>query len=108
MNDLTKKEKTIVPPIIVTVKRITSNKGKHMIDTRLDFITKIDPAKIEMMTALRKKFVDLEKEMRKFEDLDWHDDNVQAAMHSLSMTTTHLGTSCMYAIKTLCLIGELK
>ena len=79
-----------------------------MLDIRLDFIKKIDPANIEMMTILRNKFIDLDNEMKDFEEFGCHDDNVQAAMRSLSIARTHLETSCMHAIKALCLIGEVK
>ena len=79
-----------------------------MLDIRLDFISKIDPVNIEMMTILRRKFIDLDNEMKDFEELGCPEENVQAAMRALSIARTHLETACQYAIKSLCLIGEVK
>ena len=79
-----------------------------MQDIRLDFISDIRPEMIKAMTVVRRMFLDLDSELQCFDEFNCHEENVGAAMRSVSIARTHIETSLQYAIKALCLIGENK
>lgn len=76
-------------------------------DNRLDFISKIEPNGIELMTAIRKAYIDLDNVLRHFTGN--HANPLDAAANrTLALARTHLETSLQFAIKTLCLQYEIK
>lgn len=77
-----------------------------MQDIRLDFISNIDPEYITAMTTLRKEFIKLDNKLGQLGDIDdAKKDNVQRC---LSIARTNIETALQYAIKALCLCGEIK
>lgn len=76
-----------------------------MLDIRLDFIDKIQPGAIEKMTHLRQMFIELDGII--CIQADKMKDN-PAGQRAASLARTHLEISLQYAIKTLCLLGEIK
>lgn len=74
-----------------------------MLDNRLDFITNIEETSINQMTSLRAKFIELDQELQNL-GLDPYLDSTSG--RTLAISRTNLETSLMYAIKTLCLLGE--
>jgi hypothetical protein len=77
-----------------------------MIDTRLDFISKIDPHFIDAMTEIRQKFIELDDELKRFEH--YNNFSTSGAARTLAIARTNIETACQYAIKSLCLCGEVK
>lgn len=73
------------------------------LDIRLDFINKINPEFINKMTEIRNKFIVLDNELRKIND-EMNGDS--AGLRAIALARTHIETSCMYAIKSLCIAGE--
>lgn len=74
---------------------------------RLDFISNIDPVGIDLMTEIRKAYMQLDEVIRHFSDnsvkpLD------TAGNRTLALARTNLEISLQYAIKTLCLQYEIK
>ena len=61
-----------------------------------------------MLTSIRKKFIALDEELRNFDELGCHEDNFNQAMRCVAIARTNIETACQYAIKSLCLIGEVK
>jgi len=74
-----------------------------MLDNRLDFITNIEQTFINQMSAIRAKFIELDQELQAM-GLDPFLDSTSS--RTLAISRTNLETSLMYAIKTLCLLGE--
>lgn len=79
-----------------------------MHDIRLDFINNIRHEMIEAMTVIRKMYIELDSELQCVDDVVCDDENKQAALRCVSIARTHLETSLQYAIKSLCLVGEIK
>ena len=77
-----------------------------MIDNRLDSINKIEPIYIDRMTELRKKFIELDREL----GLMAEEDTVTGAslFRAISLSRTHIEIALQFAIKSLCLMGEIK
>lgn len=75
-------------------------------DNKLDFITNIDPEYVDMMNNLRKEFIGLDVRIRLLGSLD--DSKKEGAARCLSIARTNLESACMYAIKSLCIMGENK
>lgn len=73
------------------------------LDIRLDFITNIEPSVINEMTALRAQFILLDEKLQKISD-DMNGDS--AGLRAIALARTHIEQSCMYAIKSLCILGE--
>lgn len=76
-------------------------------NNRLDFISNIEPTGIEIMSDIRKSYIQLDEILKHFavnpiKLLD------AAGQRSLSLARTNLETSLQYAIKTLCLQYEVK
>lgn len=79
----------------------------NVLDIRLDFITKIDPAYIEKMTEIRKGFIALDELLKSLagEALAKND---AAAGRTVALARTANESACQSAIKSLCILGELK
>lgn len=75
-------------------------------DNRLDFISNIEPEFINMMTGARADFIKMDSELRALIDLpEAQKDGVNRL---ISLARTNIETACMYTIKALCLMGEVK
>lgn len=77
-----------------------------MQDIRLDFISNIDPEYITAMTTLRKEFIKLDNKLGQLGDID--DAKKDGVQRCLSIARTNIETALQYAIKALCLCGEIK
>lgn len=77
-----------------------------MQDIRLDFISNIDPEYITAMTTLRKEFIKLDNKLSQLGDID--DAKKDGVQRCLSIARTNIETALQYAIKALCLCGEIK
>lgn len=75
-------------------------------DNRLDFISNIDPDYINMMTDLRKDFIALDARLRLLGTIE--SSKKDGVGRCLSIARTNIETACQYAIKSLCLMGEIK
>ncbi len=75
-------------------------------DNRLDFITSIDQEFINMMTGARADFIKMDAELRKLSDLP--ESQKEGVNRLISLARTNIETACMYTIKALCLMGEVK
>jgi len=76
---------------------------------RLDYINKFRPGTVEKMTDLRKKYLDLEEEIRSiYDEMIPHVPGYINQERVFYETLSHLEQSQMYAIKMLCLLGEEK
>ncbi len=75
-------------------------------DIRLDFITNIEKEYIDKMTFIRKEFMALDHKLRTYVELETI--NNDGAARCLSIARTHIETACQYAIKSLCIMGEIK
>lgn len=75
-------------------------------DNRLDFISNIEPEFINMMIGARADFIKMDSELRALSDLpEAQKDGVNRL---ISLARTNIETACMYTIKALCLMGEVK
>jgi len=72
---------------------------------RLDYIQNIEPEYTERMRELRMMFIEIDMALQEIED-DTQFNSESGALRTLSLARTHLETSCMYGIKSLCLVGE--
>lgn len=77
------------------------------LDIRLDFVSKIDPAYIEKMTEIRKGFIALDELLKSLAD-EASEQNNSAAARTVALARTANESACQSAIKSLCLLGELK
>ena len=74
-------------------------------DNRLEPIAHIDPGFIEAINDSRKMFIAADEILRFYST---HEKAVSSgALRTISLARTHLETSCMYAVKSLCLLGEI-
>lgn len=75
-------------------------------DNRLDFISNIKPEYIDRMKTIRTLYQHLDEVIR----LQFNEDRVlpPEAFRTAALARTNLETSLQYAIKTLCLLGEVK
>lgn len=78
-----------------------------MQNIRLDFISNIENDYLARMAELRAMYIDLDLAIQELED-DENFEHESGAMRTISLARTHLETSLQYAIKSLCLIGEVK
>lgn len=74
-------------------------------DNRLDFITNIHKDYIVLMNNARQMFIELDKELRAFDNLPGFDDS---SSRCIALARTNIETACQYTIKALCLMGEGK
>jgi len=74
---------------------------------RLDYIQDIEHEYTERMRELRSMFIDLDMALMEIEDDDRFNPE-SGALRTLALARTHLETSSMYAIKSLCLTGEIQ
>ncbi len=75
-------------------------------DNRLDFISNIDPLMIESMTRVRQIYMEIDEVLR---EIDQHEKFISSgAVRVIALARTHLEISLQFAIKTFCLLGELK
>jgi hypothetical protein len=81
-----------------------------MLDLRLDYIDEIDSIARELMIDIREKYIALDRSVADFEDAYPNIANGfdPVAARAVSIARTHLETSLQYAIKALCLCGEIK
>lgn len=74
-------------------------------DNRLDFIYDIEPSCIDDMTEIRKRFIELDAKLvdiaKKLEEK-----HKTAGVRSIALARTNIEASLMYAIKSLCILGE--
>lgn len=75
-------------------------------DNRLDFISNLKDGTVEKMTALRKKFIDLDNELKDLLLDQKLDENNPALNRCVALARTHIEEALMYAIKSLCLKHE--
>jgi len=73
-------------------------------DIRLDFINKIKPVFIEMMTDVRVNFIGLDDILRQLSDMETA--QREGVIRCLSIARENLETACQYTIKSLCIMGE--
>jgi len=78
-----------------------------VLDIRLDFITKIAPDAIEKMTDIRQAYIKLD-ELLTLLAQEASVKQLPAAQRTISLARTFNEQSCQSAIKTLCLLGEMK
>ncbi len=80
-------------------------KKEMALDIRLDFIENINQTEIDRMTEIRKKFIELDQELQQIaDDLN----NNPAGLRATACARTNLEIGLQYAIKSLCLLGEVK
>lgn len=77
------------------------------LDIRLDFISKIDPNYIDKMTNIRKGFIMMDELLASLAD-EAATKNNAAASRAIALSRTFNEQACQSAIKTLCLLGEVK
>lgn len=77
-----------------------------MNDLRLDWMNNISPEFCEKMKKTRELFIELDSAIQEFGDENNYLDS--GAARTLAIARTHLESSCMYTIKSLCLLGEIK
>lgn len=77
-----------------------------MQDVRLDYINKLSPAVINQMTIVRQAFIELDKVLQEPSVCEVFLES--GAARTTALARTHLEAACMYAIKSLCLVGEVK
>jgi hypothetical protein len=75
-------------------------------DIRLDSISNIDHEFIKVMTQYRKRFIELDNDLRGLGILS--ESKKEGAARCLSIARTNIETACMYAIKAICIMGENK
>ncbi len=78
-----------------------------MNNNRLDFISNIRSDYLEKMREIRAAYIQLDVLLQDFVD----DDNYDAdcgAPRTIALARTNLEISLQYAIKSLCLIGEIR
>lgn len=78
-----------------------------MQNIRLDFICNIEADYLKRMGELRAMYIDIDLAIQELED-DENFSHDSGAMRTISIARTHLETSLQYAIKSLCLIGEIQ
>jgi len=79
---------------------------------RLDFINNIHPSRIELMTKIRKAYQEIDKMIVEFNNQDSvgfikKPENDGAQARAIALARTHNEISLQYAIKSLCLDGEI-
>lgn len=72
-------------------------------NNRLDYISKFNDTSVDCMTEIRMQYEMLDARIRDFLDIM---DEKEGSARCAALARTHLETSLMYAIKTLCLLGE--
>lgn len=77
------------------------------LDIRLDFINKISQENINKMTEIRKKFIELDKQLMEMHD-EAQQNNLPEAMRTISLARSNNEIACQFAIKSLCILGEIK
>ena len=75
-----------------------------MLDIRLDFISNINKEYIDRMSSIRRLFIEIDKELGMFSDQT----KDPATLRAIALSRTNNETACQYAIKSLCLLGEIK
>ncbi len=78
----------------------------QLVDTRLDFIENIEEKAIKDMCYIRKQYMNLMEDIEAIAYLKAEKN--PEAMRTLAIARTNLEASLMYAIKTLCIAGEIK
>jgi len=73
------------------------------LDIRLDFISNINQTEIDRMTEIRKKYIELDKELQKISD-DMNGDS--AGLRAIALARTNLEIALQFSIKSLCILGE--
>ena len=73
---------------------------------RLDYIQNIEHEYTEKMIELRRMFIEVDLALMEIGD-DTLLNPESGALRTLALARTHLETSLMYVIKSLCLVGEI-
>ncbi len=77
------------------------------LDIRLDFIRKINPDYIDQMTEIRKKFIEIDDLLKVMANrAQYMPDG--AASRTVALARTANEQACQSAIKSLCILGEIK
>lgn len=76
------------------------------LDIRLDFISNINPVTLEEMTALRKTFIEIDEHLKIIADT-LEIMKKPAGLRTIALARTHLETGLQFAIKSLCIMGEV-
>jgi hypothetical protein len=81
-----------------------------MQDIRLDYIEAVNSVARELMIDIRQKYIALDSSIADFQDAFPNISNGRdpVAARAALIARTHLETSLQYAIKALCLCGEIK
>jgi hypothetical protein len=75
-------------------------------DNRLDYISQFNEGGVELMTAYREAYINLDETLRL---LISNNETMPVTLHrTLALARTHLESSLMYAIKSVCLRFEKK
>ena len=77
-----------------------------MQNIRLDFITNIASEYTSRMAELRAMYINLDLAVCEIED-DVDFNHECGALRTIALARTHLEISLQYAIKSLCLVGEI-
>lgn len=77
------------------------------LDIRLDFISNIDPIVISKMTEVRSCYIAID-DILKSMAVEAENRKDSAASRSIALARTANEQSCQYAIKSLCILGEVK
>ncbi len=75
------------------------------LDIRLDYINGINPTYVEMMTTIRGMFDAIDTSLKVLAD---EAASNPAAARAIAIARTNNEAASMYAIKTLCILGEVK
>ena len=77
-----------------------------MQNNRLDFIKNIDEEAINAMKRARELYIELDNFLQDLEDMPEYSSS--GAARTVSIARTNLEISLQFAIKSLCLVGEIK
>lgn len=77
------------------------------LDIRLDFVSKVNPVYIELMTDMRKCFIAIDDALKGMAD-EATSKNDLAAARTIGLARTFNEQACQSTIKSLCLLGEIK
>ena len=75
-------------------------------DNRLDFISKISEPAVERMKLIRSQYISLDNELKDIHDL-LHQRDIYEGKRTIALARTNLEVSLQFAIKSLCLLGEI-
>jgi hypothetical protein len=77
------------------------------LDIRLDFISNIAQEQIDGMKVVRKKFIEIDSMLSLLAD-DAQERKIPSAARTVALARTANEAACQSAIKSLCILGEVK